>query len=98
MNKEYIEREAALKAFCEGCEYHSDENPFACSTCDQIHNVIKLPVADVVSVRHGEWVPIVNYRSGKPDGRYYCSICHRVETIKGIYCRLCGARMDEGNQ
>ena len=34
----------------------------------------------------------------RDDGRYYCSECHRVETMKGIYCRLCGARMDGGNE
>jgi hypothetical protein len=56
------------------------------------------PVADVAPVVHGEWVPIVNYFHGKPDGRYYCSVCHRVETMKGIYCRLCGALMDGGSK
>lgn len=54
------------------------------------------PSADVEPVVHGEWIPIVNYFHGKPDGRYYCSECHRVETMKGIYCRLCGALMDGG--
>ena len=58
----------------------------------------KAPVADVAPVVHGEWIPIVNYFHGKPDGRYYCSVCHRVETMKGIYCRLCGALMDGGNK
>lgn len=56
------------------------------------------PVADVEPVVHGEWVPIVSYFHGKPIGKYYCSVCHRVETMKGIYCRLCGARMDGGNK
>ena len=54
--------------------------------------------ADVAPVVHGEWIPIVSYFWGKPNGRYYCSECHRVETTKGIYCRLCGARMDGGNK
>lgn len=58
----------------------------------------KAPVADVTPVVHGEWIPIVNYFHGKPDGRYYCSVCHRVETMKGIYCRLCGALMDGGSK
>lgn len=58
----------------------------------------KAPVADVAPVKHGEWIPIVNYFHGKPDGRYYCSVCHRVETMKGIYCRLCGALMDGGSK
>lgn len=61
--------------------------------CDSFKNK-----ADFVEVRHGEWIPIVNHFHGKPDGRYYCSVCHRVESIKGIYCRLCGAIMDGGNK
>lgn len=61
-----------------------------------IDRLEKAPTADVESIQHGEWVPIVNYRNGKPDGRYYCSKCHKVETTKGIYCRLCGAHMDGG--
>jgi hypothetical protein len=56
------------------------------------------PVADVAPVVHGEWVPIISYFHGKPTGKYYCSVCHRVEDVKGIYCRLCGARMDGGNK
>ena len=60
--------------------------------------IANAPAADVVPVVHGEWIPIVSYFHGKPDGRYYCSECHRVETMKGIYCRLCGALMDGGNK
>jgi hypothetical protein len=58
----------------------------------------KAPVADVAPVVHGEWIPIVSYFHGKPTGKYYCSVCHRVETMKGIYCRLCGALMDGGKK
>ena len=89
MNKEYIEREAAV-AFL--------ENMAASRYLIQsFEDKEKFPAADVEPVVHGEWIPIVNYFHGKPDGRYYCSECHRVETMKGIYCRLCGARMDGGN-
>ena len=89
MNKEYIEREAAV-AFL--------ENMAASRYLIQsFEDKEKFPAADVAPVVHGEWIPIVNYFHGKPDGRYYCSVCHRVETTKGIYCRLCGARMDGGN-
>lgn len=97
MSKEYIEREVVINTFCEDCERHSDENPFACSMCEYVKEIMKIPAADVAPVVHGEWIPIVNYFHGKPDGRYYCSVCHRVETVKGIYCRICGARMDGGN-
>lgn len=54
--------------------------------------------ADVTPVVHGEWIPIISYFHGKPTGKYYCSVCHRVENVKGIYCRLCGALMDGGSK
>ena len=87
MSKEYIER----KAICENCN-----NKDSCFPYPEMRvkcPVYKTPVADVAPVVHGEWIPIVNYFNGKPDGRYYCSVCRRVEDVKGIYCRVCGARM-----
>lgn len=90
MSKEYIERDAAV-AFL--------ENMAASRYLIQsFEDKEKFPAADVAPVVHGEWIPIVSYYHGKPDGRYYCSECHRVETMKGIYCRLCGALMDGGNK
>lgn len=48
------------------------------------------PTADVVEVKHGEWV--IN-----SDGYYpYCSICE-TEPKNGVmskYCPECGAKMD----
>lgn len=66
------------------------------NTC--LNAVLQHKVTDVTPVVHGEWIPIVSYFHGKPTGKYYCSVCHRVEDIKGIYCRLCGARMDGGKK
>ena len=91
MSKEYIEREAVIDIFKEGFKY---EEPMMLEWANSRINSI--PAADVAPVVHGEWIPIVSYFHGKPDGRYYCSECHRVETMKGIYCRLCGALMDGG--
>lgn len=65
------------------------------NTC--LNAVLQHKVIDVAPVVHGKWIPIISYFYGKPTGRYYCSVCHRVETMKGIYCRLCGAKMDGGN-
>lgn len=49
-----------------------------------------IPSADIVEVRHGEWV--IN-----SDGYYpYCSICE-TEPKNGVmskYCPECGAKMD----
>ena len=90
MSKEYIERDAAV-AFLENMA--ASRYLIQC-----FENKERFPTADVVPVVHGEWIPIVSYYHGRPDGRYYCSVCHRVETMKGIYCRLCGALMDGGNK
>lgn len=90
MNKEYIERDAAV-AFLENME--ASEHLIQC-----FEDKEKFPSADVAPIEHGEWIPIVSYFHGKPTDKYYCSVCHRVETMKGIYCRLCGALMDGGNK
>lgn len=103
--KEYIERKALLKE-CDDTisniqfsSAYQDEIGIMVSGMERIRdNIYDAPAADVAPVVYGEWIPIVNYRSGKSDGRYYCSECHRVETMKGIYCRLCGAKMDGGNK
>lgn len=47
-------------------------------------------------VKHGEWIPIVNYFHGKPDGRYYCSECKRVVDKYENYCPACGVKMNGG--
>lgn len=62
------------------------------NTC--LKSVMKHKTVDMAPVVYGEWISIINYFYGKPDGRYYCSVCHRVETIKGVYCRVCGAKMN----
>jgi hypothetical protein len=64
------------------------------------------PAADVVEVRHGEWIPntleehgeqfpyekiIVTFRPLD----YRCSLCGRIEEFKEPYCH-CGAKMDGG--
>lgn len=90
MSKEYIERDAAV-AFLENMA--ASRYLIQC-----FEDKEKFPAADVALVEHGEWIPIISYFHEKPTGKYYCSVCHRVEDIKGIYCRLCGARMDGGKK
>ena len=101
MNKEYIEREALLETINEPWERIYEKcahKPVYDLYRMVVKRIKKAPAEDVEPVRHGKWIPIVSYFHGKPDGRYYCSVCHRVENIKGIYCRLCGARMDGGKK
>ena len=54
------------------------------------------PTADVVEVKHGEWMgkPIAGYSTIR------CSVCGDVfasQTGKWKYCPNCGAKMDGGN-
>ena len=52
-----------------------------------------LPTADVVELRHGEWLECSN------ELNKYCSICGKVEgTIyeKPPFCKNCGAKMNGG--
>lgn len=105
MSKEYIEREAVIEK-CNKLLDNADSCPeqHILGGVKLVRDLIlideetRVPAADVAPVVHGEWIPIVSYFHGKPDGRYYCSVCHRVETMKGIYCRLCGAKMDGGKK
>lgn len=53
---------------------------------------------DVEPIQHGEWIPIVSYFHGKPDGRYYCSECRRVVDKYENYCPACGVKMNGGNK
>lgn len=96
--KEYIERGALLKRFE---ELHDGGNWLVNDyNADWIHSFIEnAPAADVVEVRHGEWID-------KPTGAYgrmqsWCSSCGKHSGIGGIesnrhkpYCPKCGAKMD----
>lgn len=60
--------------------------------------IYEQPTADVVEVRHGEWI--------KKNGIYVCSECDftcpydvvgdNIEYWECLYCRNCGAKMDGG--
>ena len=98
---EYIEREALLEILDGMYDHHLTMYNYAAdgATQDCIDAVIEAPTADVVEVRHGEWID-------KPSGRYmhigsWCSVCGEKSGIGGIesnrhkpYCPNCGAKMD----
>lgn len=86
----YIEREALLehkrkmKGFDLSIEYWSEA-----VLCEDIRNA---PTADVVEVRHGEWLE-------RSYGELQCSACGIVqedEPHRYNYCPCCGAKMDGG--
>jgi hypothetical protein len=99
---EYIEREAAKKAFCDYCDWAEAGSEYCRSCSDPIG---RIPAADVVPVKHGRWVT-------KKDacGTDYtiCSACEteiqwrdrrgvmlKVDMQNAPFCPNCGAKMDK---
>ena len=84
---EYIEREAARNAL-----YEADA-----ITMKGVRIINQFPSADVVEVRHGEWVH--SDMAAHWYGKDKCSNCH-YRTYDGLdlthfnYCPNCGAKMD----
>lgn len=93
--KEYIEREQALKAACSWCAGNVDLDDDEPCCCVEIEEILNIPAADVVEVRHGEW---------KNDGKdWFCNRCNHNalcdkmtgEEVLSDICPHCGAKMDE---
>lgn len=105
-NKEYIEREEALRQiFLEAMGHNFDFNAEYREIYLSAKRAIKnIPAADVAEVRHGRWIDKGWYgdSSWQIDGRgncwrvHECSECNvekKGETTK--YCPHCGAKMDK---
>lgn len=88
---------------CETCRHHSNSG---CNTyCDHGEeyspNLSKIPTADVVEVKHGEWIkkPFISgllKRAVKNEFVFTCSVCGFDSICVSDYCRNCGAKMDGG--
>ena len=95
--KEYIEREAALKAMSQAIQdrtWSMDDFDVMIKMED---NVAELPAADVVPVIHGRWYDEDSFDAhGSPI--YRCSVCNKTVADNYIschkFCLHCGARMD----
>lgn len=81
---------------CDTCKHYWDG--FGCDTyCDNggsyRPNMNKIPTADVVELRHGEWIWTEN---GEEDYEQFwvCSVCGEKDYIETNYCPNCGAKMD----
>ena len=89
---DYISRDELLK-----CQFEFYSHGTHCYEKAVYADVIKtLPAADVVEVRHGEWL----WFEDCSNGGLYCSVCHKlihkVMTPKkklSRYCPNCGAKM-----
>ncbi len=112
---EYIEREALSCVSCthyEACKVwvnHCNELlcgfgvegmdfPFVCAVPNRLCERYQ-PAADVVEVRHGEWVD--KFNRNRMATQSFCSVCGGHSGIGGIeinrhkpYCPNCGAKMD----
>ena len=53
------------------------------------------PTADVVEVKHGDWIPILEINeNGEPyQAGVYCSECGDAECYEPYFCPNCGADM-----
>ena len=97
--KEYIEREALIKA-CKKIihdRWNETTAPVSWSHAyaDFIDDIKEQPTADVAPVRHGRWVIIEILCGGGKERKYYrCSECNKANVIRSNYCGNCGARMD----
>ena len=95
---EYVEREAAVKAFNNFDAGRADSPPCTLLTPEEFAEYLyELPTADVAPVRHGRWVEKEKYTFGI---MYDCSLCENRILDNGHpwnYCPNCGAKMDRGD-
>lgn len=99
MSKEYIEREAALKAMSQAIQdrtWSMDDFDVMMKMEDY---VAELPAADVKPVQHGEWnVVYVDRGHIDMEKMYKCSVCGGRKYNDYLYCPECGAIVDGGNK
>ena len=97
---EYIDREAAVKAFNNFDAGRADSPPFTLLTPEEFAEYLyELPAADVAPVVHGRWI-------ADGDGyhwTYNCSICAWKDGYpfneRHNFCPHCGAKMQgAGNE
>lgn len=94
----YIDKDLLLKDIGESVVFTvksgfiSPELRGARKIIDRIENA---PTADVVEVKHGEWLKIVkDIGKGRTLTHYKCSLCGVYVSDKTNYCYYCGAKMD----
>ena len=85
---EYIEREAAIKSFCDGCideeDCHASPHKYVCA---EVETIKAIPAADVRPVVRGKWEDVeVTYVADKTTlpferiSSMRCNQCNRYHT------------------
>lgn len=101
MMAEYIDREAAVKAFNNFDAGRADSPPSTLLTPEEFAEYLyELPAADVAPVRHGHWIKD-EFFSDEVNNGEKCSQCGELIGWFGNlpkYCPGCGALMDGGNE
>ena len=91
--KEYIEREAALRANCYFCSAHLKDDSPCNEKCADYMKFMEIPAADVRSVVRGEWE---EEDSASNRWSFRCSVCGEGgRGYKFNFCPNCGADMRE---
>lgn len=94
---DYIRRDTAIELMkkeaaemSESFEELGGESGIYADAYEDAANMLQdMAAADVAPVRHGRWI----YHD---DGVFTCSECGNAESNDSYYCRLCGAKMDGG--
>ena len=107
--KEYIEKEAAIKLLYDNIHLPIDSGTARAywTRVVQIKNALirhiaKMPAADVVEVRHGAWIIKINYKTPvshayiRKEKLYICPYCGKAYRQHMNFCGHCGAKMDGG--
>ena len=87
---EYIERDEAIRTAITVCSPLTQFD--AVDIAEAMENI---PTADVVEVRHGEWIAVSS--SDMSTGKAFkCSKCQKMRYGVRLppYCQECGAKMD----
>ena len=74
------------------CLKYGETDQFNMGYAEGITAIENAPSADVVEVRHGEWIDDNTWSADML--HYRCSICGNYEGCKTNFCSNCGAKMD----
>lgn len=90
--KEYIERGALIGILDAKSEMAMGTPKAVFASVSKM--VELLPAADVVEVRHAEWIAKSTMFRSPSARNYYCSACQYEPIEAKSYCPECGAKMD----